>query len=137
MNATEPVVDGRAQALRTAMLLVQRVRQQMEAAHAHFAICCGIGMALVIFGTLFGGKGVALGSMGVLVAAVSVTAIRKPFSSIAILFIYIAMEGMYKYLTNFSKVVYVARPMMLAILTGCWLFGYHRRQAVEPDSFGK
>ncbi len=119
------------------MLMVQKMRQRMEASHARFAIWSGIGMALVIAGTLFGGKAVALGSMGVLVAAVSVTAIRKPFFAIAILFIYVAMEGMYKYLTNFSKVVYVARPIMLAILTMCWLFGYHRRQAAEPGSFGK
>jgi hypothetical protein len=136
MNLAESVVEEQTDARRMARTLVQRMREQGENRHARFAVWCGIGMSLVLAGTLFGGKVVALASMGVLVAALSVMAIRWPYPAISFLFIYLAMEGMYKYLTGFSKIVYTARPLLLLVLAAFWFFGYHGRRTVTSSAFG-
>lgn len=73
-------------------------------------------MCLTIAGTLFGTPAIALSSMAILCIVIVSMATSRPVEAATVLFAYLAMEGMYKYLTHFSPIVYVARPALIVIL---------------------
>jgi len=81
----------------------------------------GLGMAAIIAGTVFSGKSVAFCSIPLFIIAVVAFSLYKPVAALAYYFTYSALEGMYKYLSDFSQVVYVIKPVLATILLLAWL----------------
>lgn len=97
-----------------------RRKKPFEAGGERVALVVAVAMALTIVGTVFGGKIVALASIVPLVLAILFYAGRDMALAVALLLVYLAMEGMYKYLTSFSQAIYVIRPLMMLVLFWAW-----------------
>lgn len=83
-------------------------------------------MAITIAGTLLGGPMLAFFSMAVLAVTLIVLAFSRNFvAAIAVFMAYAAMDGMYRYLSHFSQVVYGVKPLLAGVLLIGWLFGRH------------
>lgn len=78
-------------------------------------------MVLSVAGSLVGHKAVAIGSAIALVLVVVLAAFKDANISLIGFLAYSAMEGMYKYLTNFSSVIYVIKPALLGFIVLMWL----------------
>ena len=98
-------------------------------------IVLGLFLSLVIAGTLFGGRAVAFGSIPILVLATLYFASKNTSLAIGIFTAYSAMEGMYKYLSYFSKAVYVVKPLLILAIAAIWAFRVrhkHLRTSTPP-----
>ena len=73
----------------------------------------------------------ALATIPLFIFAVLIYAAKDTTTAIAIYLAYTALEGMFKYMTDFSQVVYVVKPLLaVAILLG-W-FAIRRREGGQP-----
>lgn len=78
-------------------------------------------MALAVIGTVVGGRAIGLFFAPVLVIAVLIYILRgQVIIAIAIYFGYEGLEGMFKYLSDFSPTVYVIRPLLLGVIVVLW-----------------
>jgi hypothetical protein len=101
------------------------------------ALLIGLAMALTVVGTVFGGRSVAFISILPLVITIVIFSARDSGMAISLLFVYLAMEGMYKYLSGFSQVIYVIRPLLSLVILGVWLLSLKIRKAkVTAGSLG-
>jgi hypothetical protein len=91
-------------------------------------------MSCIIAGTVFGGKGIAFASIPCLIAAVTLSAISRPVLALTVYFTYTCLEGMYKYLSDFSQVVYIIKPILAVVIVAAWVFsrGMTGRHIVKP-----
>lgn len=80
----------------------------------------GLSMTLIIAGTVLVGKTVALASIPLFIIAIICYAFRDLVSAIAVFIAYAAMEGMFKYLTEFSQIVYAIKPLLSLLLLLIW-----------------
>jgi hypothetical protein len=88
-------------------------------------IALGTALTAIIAGTVVAGPQVAFISIIPLVIAVLAFALRSPTLGICIYFGYSAIEGMYKYLSHFSQVVYAIKPVLAVMLLLIWLITLH------------
>lgn len=95
------------------------------------AIILSICMATIIIGTVFFGKTVAFFSILPLIIAVLAYSLRNPMVAFIVLYSYASMEGMYKYLSEFSPVVYAIAPLMLGAVFVGWNLSL-RNKGVKP-----
>jgi hypothetical protein len=86
-------------------------------------------MAVTIVGTVVFGKAIALASALIFVLAILVLAVRDIRLALAAYVAYSAMEGMYKYLTEFSQAIYVIKPILIGMILFVWLVSSHFQRA--------
>jgi hypothetical protein len=105
-----------------------------SAPKASLAIGLVAGMIAIIAGTVFVGSIVAFASIPLFVIAVIALSFYKPLTAVAYYFTYSALEGMYKYLSDFSQVIYAIRPLLvIALLLGWFLsIRLHYKQTSHP-----
>jgi hypothetical protein len=101
---------------------------------ARLGVLLAAAMVTIIVGTLFIGKAVAFASIPLFVVAVIVYSLTDPTKAIGVLIAYSAMEGMFKYLSGYSQVVYVIKPLLcFIILIGMALTAKSRqRRMIAP-----
>lgn len=80
----------------------------------------GLGMAAIIAGTVFAGKAVAFASIPFLVGAIVFLSLYRPIVAFSFYMTYTALEGMYKYLSDFSQTVYVIKPILAIVVVAAW-----------------
>ncbi|HVK06843.1 MAG TPA: hypothetical protein VM490_25480 [Armatimonadaceae bacterium] len=96
-----------------------------DAGFVRMMIALGLAMAGIFAGVIFVGKSIAF--LAVIPFALCIVAVAARDQAVAV-FLYLgyaAMEGMFKYLSNFSQVVYMVAPAMLAAIAVAW--GLSRR----------
>lgn len=100
-------------------------------------VAMGAFLAAAIGGTLVGGAQVAIASMIVFVCVILYYARNDPVQAAILLIAYLAMEGMYKYLTSFATYVYIVRPALMAAIITSWASArLSRTQRADPVPFG-
>lgn len=94
-------------------------------------------MAVTILGTLFFGRIVAFASIPVFVIIITICAFKNQTLCIAVFMGYSAMEGMYKYLSEFSQVVYGIKPLLsLVVFIGlCFFLKRNNIQSIKSPLF--
>lgn len=91
------------------------------------AAILGICTATIIIGTVFFGRTVAYLSILPLLIGVLAYSLRNPMVAFTILYSYAAMEGMYKYLSDFSPGIYAILPLMLGAIVVGWKLSLYNR----------
>ncbi len=102
------------------MKTVQMSNRNMSSSSMTLPLVLSIIMALIIAGTIFVGKGIAIASIPLFIIAIIGYAFHDRVSAICVLISYAAMEGMFKYLTGFSQAVYAVKPFLLLLLLIIW-----------------
>lgn len=98
------------------------------------AVSLSVTLALVIVGTLFVGKEVAFLSIMPFVIAILALSGRQTVAAISLYFGYLAMEGMYKYLSGFSPAIYVIGPLLLVGILVGWRLTLHLLGDLRPTA---
>jgi len=88
----------------------------------------GIVLTLVLIGTLFVSKGIAMASLGAFVIAIMYFSYTNRAIALLLFLSYAAMEGMYKYLTGFSQVVYAVKPLLVVLIVAISLTAMRMRK---------
>jgi len=96
-------------------------RPLLQVPNSRLAVFICLFMCAVVAGTVFLGKEVAFASIPFLIAAVILLSLNRPVVALTFYFTYSALEGMFKYLSDFSPLVYIIKPMLAALLLGAWL----------------
>lgn len=89
-------------------------------------------MALTILGTLAAGRAAAFTSLAMLAIAILYCAVSRPSQSLPLFIGYVALEGLYKYISGFSQAVYVVKPLLeLSLLVGLLLANRQHGRALQ------
>ena len=100
------------------------------------ALMTALGMAgfmvLTILATLAAGRGAAMLSLAVLACGVLYCAATRLGQGLPLLIGYFALEGLYKYTSNFSQVVYIVKPVLeLSLLVGLMMTNRQTGKALQ------
>ena len=76
----------------------------------------------------------ALATIPLFIFAILSYAMKDTTTAIAVYLAYTAMEGMFKYMTNFSQAVYVVKPLLAVVIFLGWFF-VRRRTGGPPLRF--
>ena len=67
----------------------------------------------------------AFGSIPFFVVGIVYNALRNPTLALSLYFTYTALEGMFKYMSNSSQIIYAVKPFLLIMLLLGWLLSNH------------
>ncbi len=102
---------------------------------AGFALALGLTMVIAVLGTVFGGRAAGLAFAPILVLVVLSSVMRgQVVTAVALYFGYEGLEGMFKYLSDFSPAIYVIRPLLLGAIVVLWRLSlvYRNARPVSP-----
>lgn len=106
-----------------------RPKQTPVLSAAVLALILAAIMVLTIAGTVFVSNNLAFVSIVPLALAILFFASRDSVAATAALFVFLAMEGMYKYLSLFAPAVYAIRPALILVIVLGWLLSLRARNA--------
>ena len=90
------------------------------------ALILSLFMVIIITSTVFThSPALAFGSIPVFIIGIVYNALRNPTLALAIYFTYTALEGMFKYMSNSSQIIYVIKPFLLVMLAVGWIMSNH------------
>jgi hypothetical protein len=106
----------------------------------------GLVMVCIIAGSVIAKTGFTYASIGVMVLAVLGLALVDTWNAVLLFLVYLSLEGMYKYTSNFNAAVYIMAPIMSITIFVSWAIKSRgeaeRKQAKEktdeapkPQSF--
>lgn len=93
------------------------------------ALVVALAMSLTIAGTVFGPNNFAFFSLIPLAFAILYFSPRDSVVATTLLFVFLGMEGMYKYLSLFAPAVYALRPALIVVIVLGWLLSLRSRNA--------
>lgn len=93
------------------------------------ALLIALAMVLTIAATVFGPNSIAFVSIVPIALAILFLASRDSVAATTVLFVFLAMEGMYKYLSLFAPAVYAIRPALILVIVLGWLLSLRSRNA--------
>ena len=105
-----------------------------------FALGIASLMIAALVAAIAGGKPAVFLFVGVFVFAVLGLALSRPAAALIVYFAYAAMEGFFKYGTDFNKGVYAVKPLLIVLLFAAWMISRHkaglRRRFTQPAFLG-
>ncbi|MBC8138346.1 MAG: hypothetical protein H8F28_20910, partial [Fibrella sp.] len=84
------------------------------------ALVYGLFAVLIIAGSIIAKTGFTYATLAVIVLAIFGLALVDTWNAIFLFFVYLSLEGMYKYTSNFHPVVYIMAPILSSTIFVAW-----------------